>query len=181
MERITDRQTSYIILSQCNQFHIFTSFSRISICFKVQESVRINMSISKIAQGKWSYLFNFCCEWKVQGSLGINMSRSKIAQGKWSYLFDEFHRKNARKTFAHFFTKSTFVCKCFPYVFNENQIGCSCFLFHVKRTENICTLLNQIDICVQMFSLRLKGKHFADFWWRSVQMFSLCSSFLSCF
>ena len=75
----------------------------------------------------------------------------------------EFHRKNARKTFAHFFTKSTFVCKCFPYVFNENQIGCSCFLFHVKRTENICTLLNQIDICVRMFSLRLKGKHFADF------------------
>ena len=93
----------------------------------------------------------------------------------------EFHRKNARKTFAHFFTKSTFVCKCFPYVFNENQIGCSCFLFHVKPRENICTLLRQIDICVQMFSLCLKGKHFADFWRRSVQMFSLCFSFLSCF
>ena len=97
MERITDRQTSYIILSQCNKFHIFTSFSRISICFKVQESLRINMSISKIAQGKWSYLFNFCCEWKVQGSLGINMSRSKIAQGKWSYLFNFCYKwKSAR-------------------------------------------------------------------------------------
>ena len=126
-------------------------------------------------------------------TLGKHLHTNVDLAKKCANVFPRFYMKkkarttylvfigNIRKTFAHKCRFGEEVCKCFPYVFNENQIGCSCFLFHVKRTENICTLLNQTDICVQMFSLRFKGKHFADFWRRSVQMFSLCFSFLSCF
>ena len=48
MERITNRQTSYIIVSQCNQIHIFTLFSRISIWIpkeKHKENICTQMSI----------------------------------------------------------------------------------------------------------------------------------------